>query len=138
MGDVGRQPQELTGAPPVSESLPLHSSAMPSHLPTASGTIASEQCSREAGTPKISDREMPAAPAVMEETVGNMHAARPVQINTEGVFMQDAIRSNSTQQYHSWEETTLTFLASTLTVIILAILFRRLLLVTGTDLWAML
>lgn len=39
---------------------------------------------------------------------------------------------------NSWEDTTLTFLASTLTVIIVAIVFRRLLVMSGTNVWAML
>lgn len=39
---------------------------------------------------------------------------------------------------NSWEDTTLTFLASTLTVIIVAIVFRRLLVMSGTDVWALL
>lgn len=42
------------------------------------------------------------------------------------------------QPQNSWEDATLLFLASTLTVLIIAIVFRRLLLITGTDLTALL
>eukprot|EP00884_Botryococcus_braunii_P016824 jgi/Botrbrau1/3825/Bobra.0183s0054.2 len=139
LDDAGSQPRDLARQVAVSEMPPSQPVARASHPAVPSDVADRRESSILAGTPERMQDRLGAPPPYMGQTIGGtVHAAQPGQLGTQGAGIQVSAAGAYTQQHNSWEDTTLTFLATTLTVIIIAILFRRLLRVTGTDLWAIL
>ncbi len=149
-------PSEAPADQPAMPATASGTAALPSEVPTPSAPTPPARA--EAGVPAARPVEETGAQAgVHPQAQGDAGSAAAAPAWTERVLAREPVAAQAyreeygviedraqsmalygAQPQHSWEDATLLFLASTLTVLIIAIVFRRLLLITGTDLTALL
>jgi hypothetical protein len=140
-GDASTLAQDFARPSADLQATPTELAATSDPLVRSIGVIDQKSASLQPGPLDTSGPEVaaPAPPGV--SLVPTRHGLPVAQLGHSAPEMapiQDAVPGGPVHQYSSWEDTTLTFLATSLTVIIIAILFRRLMRVTGTDVWTML